>query len=118
LELAVDGCARTSSPTLVVGKSVLGIYLSLFNSCVLSHYIHWCHTDPKNHCQAGEWDIKAVPVFDVFANEFLKEVWFGLGTLVVAKGESVKNVLFSVVLTYVNSWPLAAVHEDAFHSWP
>jgi hypothetical protein len=55
-----------------------------------------------NQHDVGEGDGKAVPLFDVFANKFMKEVWFGQGTLVVAKGESIENVWFSCVLAYVD----------------
>jgi hypothetical protein len=101
LDSAVDGCAGAPSLTLVVGKSVLGNYSSFFVDCVLRHYVHWCHIDPRNICDAGEGDGKAVPVFDIFADKLSKEVWLGQGTLVVAKGESIKNVLFSCILAYV-----------------
>ncbi len=71
LDSAVDGCAGAPSPTLVVGKTVLGNYASFFFDHVLRHYVHLCHTAPRNQYDAGEGDGKAVPVFDVFANKLL-----------------------------------------------
>ncbi len=55
-----------------------------------------------NQLDTWEGGGKAVPVFDIFANELLKEVWLGQGTLVVAKDESVENVLFSCVIAYAD----------------
>ena len=76
LDLAVDGSARAPMPALIVDESVLQNYLSFVVNRVLSYYVHQCHADPGNHCDAGKRDSKAIPVFNVLADEFPKEVQF------------------------------------------
>ncbi len=70
--MAINEVAEPPFPDLVMAECVLWNNSSQLINCILSHDVHWCHTQPWNQHYTDDQDGDAVAVLDIFVNQFLK----------------------------------------------